>query len=142
MVDFATASEVADRWRPLTAAEQTVAEALCADATALIRARFPGIDGQVEAGTVDAAVVRLVAANMVKRAMIAPPDGLASQSSSMGPYSVSQSYANPLGNVFFTEAEKTMILGYQPRAVSMQYANTTSTAAEGSYGGYVYGYGW
>jgi hypothetical protein len=39
---------------------------------------------------------------MVKRAMIAPSDGITQQSEAMGPYSQSQSYANPLGNVFLT----------------------------------------
>jgi hypothetical protein len=34
----------------------------------------------------------------------------------MGPYSQSQTFANPLGNVFLTAADMTLILGYQPSA--------------------------
>jgi hypothetical protein len=131
--------DVADRWRPLTSAEQTVAETLLFDASMLIRARFPGIDDQIAAGGVDPDVVAMVVAGMVKRAMIAPADGLSQQSESVGPYSHSQSYANPLGNVFLTAADVTLILGYQPAAQSSQFANdTTRTSADA----YSRVYGW
>jgi hypothetical protein len=67
---FATAADVAARWRPLTSAEEQTAEVLAGDASALIRARFPGIDGQV-----DPDILTMVVAGMVKRALVAPKTG-------------------------------------------------------------------
>lgn len=137
-VPFASAQDVADRWRPLTSAEEAVADTLVADASALIRARFPGIDAQVASGGIDAQILTAITANMVKRALIAPADGVTQQSESVGPYSHSQTYANPLGNVFLTQADLTLILGYQPAGQSVQFANDTDQCG-GSYGRV---YGW
>lgn len=124
-VAYATSDDVATRWRPLTDAEASTADVLCGDASALIRARFPGIDGEVTSGQVDAAVLTQVVAGMVKRAMVAPADGISSASESMGPYAHSQNYANPMGNVFLTQADLVLIRGYQPKAQTSGYANTT-----------------
>jgi hypothetical protein len=137
-IPFASSQDVADRWRPLTSAEATVADTLVADASALIRARFPGIDAQVASGGVDAQVLTAITANMVKRALIAPADGITQQSEAMGPYSQSQTFANPLGNVFLTAAEMTLILGYQPSGQSVQFANDTDSCATTF--GHIYGW--
>lgn len=136
---FATATDVADRWRPLTSAEATVAAALVGDASALIRARFPGIDAQVASGGVGADVLRMVVAGMVKRALIAPADGVSQESESTGPYSHSQSFANPLRNVFLTAAELVLIQGYKPRGGTYGYGNTTEQTGSGY--PIVYGFG-
>lgn len=137
---FADATDVADRWRPLSDAEQQTADVLCGDASRLLLARFPGIDGQIVSGQVDAETVTQVVAGMVKRAMVAPADGITSQSETTGPYGHSQTYANPLGNVFLTQADITLILGYQPAAQSHTFANTTRHR-ENRGPGFVYG-GW
>lgn len=118
---FATAADVAARWRPLTPAEETVAGTLVLDASALIRARFPGIDGQV-----DPDILTMVVAGMVKRALIAPLDGVSQASEGTGPYSHSESFANPMRNMFLTAADEVLILGYQPAAVSMRFSNTSA----------------
>lgn len=123
---FADSSDLAARWRPLTDAEASIADTLCSDASNIIRARFPGIDDQAASGQVDPGVLTQVVAGMVKRAMVAPSDGITSESQSAGPFSRSQSFANPLGNVFLTAADLTLILGYQPTGVSFRYSNTTS----------------
>lgn len=123
---FATAQDVADRWRPLNEQEMSRAKLLAYDSSALIRARFPGIDAQVANGQVDRDILQIVVAGMVKRAMIAPSDGVTQDSDTMGPFSHSQSYANPLGNVFLTKADMTLILGYIPKASSHGYANDTT----------------
>lgn len=136
---FTTTLDVEARWRPLTAAETTVAQTLLIDAASLIRARFPGIDAQVASGQVDGTILALVSANMVKRAMIAPADGITQQSDGMGPYSHSQTYANPLGNVFLTAAETTLILGYQPAGQSIGFANDTTRSSGDAYSRV---YGW
>lgn len=122
---FAVPGDVADRWRPLTDQEQSTASALIDDASALIRARFPGIDAQVDSGAIDIAIVRMVVANMVKRALIAPDDGVVNESETTGPYSQSRTFANPMRNVFLTEGELTLILGYRPTAMSGKFANDT-----------------
>lgn len=137
-VSYATAQDVADRWRPLTSDETTVAGVLAADASALIRARFPGIDAQVESGGMDADILRMVVAGMVKRALISPAEGVSQQSESAGPYSHSQTFANPMRNVFLTEADLVLILGYIPSGGSHGFANDT-TAHGGSYSKV---YGW
>src|SRR5690349_649850 len=136
---FATADDLAARWRPLTAQETTTAQALLFDASLLIRARFPGIDAQVTSGGVDPDVLVMVVTGMVKRAMIAPADGISQESQGMGPYTHSQSYANPLGNVFLTQADMTLILGYQPAGQTMQFANDTCRTSGDAYSRV---YGW
>lgn len=123
---FADASDVAARWRPLTSDETTVAQTLCMDASTLIRQRFPGIDSQVTSGAVDPNILTMVCAGMVKRALVAPDDGVSAQTETTGPYGRSRTYANPLQNVFLTAADQVLILGYQPAGQSNCYANTTS----------------
>lgn len=126
---FATAQDVADRWRPLTDPETVVATTLVADASALIRARFPGIDSQIANGALDPTIPLMVVASMVKRALVAPLDGVSQQSEGVGPYNQSQTFANPMRNVFLTEADLTLLLGYRPTAVSAQFANDTKMYA-------------
>lgn len=124
-VPFATSGDVADRWRPLTPAEETVAETLVIDASALLRQRFPGIDGQV-----DADILTMVVAGMVKRALIAPLDGVSQTSEGTGPYSHSESFANPMRNVFLTAADEVLILGYQPSGGSFRFSNKSAACPE------------
>jgi hypothetical protein len=120
---FASPDDVAARWRPLTPTEVDQATALLQDASVLIRAQYPGIDDQIVSGQLDSDAVLAVAANMVKRAMIggATAEGASQVSQSAGPYSVSTSYANPTGNLFFTAADDMFIRGYQPAAKSVTY---------------------
>lgn len=134
---FASADDVADRWRPLTDAEYAIAQTLAGDASTLIRARFPGIDSQVSSGALDGDVLTMVVAGMVKRALIAPDDGVSQESETAGPFSRSQTYANPMRNVFLTAADMTLILGYRPSAMSGRFANDT-TRSETCGPGFVY----
>jgi hypothetical protein len=136
---FASALDVEARWRPLTSAEMLVAEVLVSDASTLIRARFPGIDGQVSSGSIDPDILTIVVSGMVKRALVAPLDGVTQQSEGMGPYSQGQTFANPMRNVFLTAADLTLILGYQPTGQSHGFANTTSRMG-GDYYSRVYGW--
>lgn len=113
---FAEIGDVAARWRPLTPDEETVAWALLKDASALIRARFPGVESQV-----DSDVLVAVVAGMVKRALVAPNIGVSQESETAGPWSHSQSYANPMGNVFITTAERTLILGQRLKGMTVRF---------------------
>jgi hypothetical protein len=121
MIILATLDDVSNRWRPLSDAETLKVETLLGDASALLRAEFPGIDTTIDSGGLDATIVASVVAQMVKRAMLAPSDGIQQESETAGPYSHSQQYANPMGNVFLTAAERTLILGRQPEAMSVQF---------------------
>ena len=123
---FATASDVAAPRRPHTTAEETVATTLVDDASALIRARFPGIDTQIANGGIDPKILTIVTSGMVKRALVAPLDGVSQDAETAGPYSHSQSFANPMRNVFLTAADLTLILGYQPAGMSVTFANDTA----------------
>lgn len=119
---FATADDVAARWRPLSSDEQDRADLLASDASALIRARYADVDARVASGDLDGQAVTIVVAGMVRRAMIgaAAGDGVTQSSETVGPFSHSQSYANPMGNLFLTATDDVLIRGYRPRAVSMR----------------------
>lgn len=75
MTAFATSQRVANTWRPLTSAEEVVADELLAQASRRIRHRFPTIDARIAAGDIDPDLVGDVAVAMVKRVM-QNPDGL------------------------------------------------------------------
>jgi hypothetical protein len=119
---FASADDVAARWRVLTPAEQELADTLASDASMLIRARYSDVDARVATGSLDEDVLTAVVAGMVRRAMIgaAAGDGVTQSSETVGPFSHSQSYANPMGNLFLTATDDVLIRGYRPRAVSMR----------------------
>ena len=95
---FATFEDVQARWRTLSSDEETVANTLAADASDMIRTRWPDVDARIDADS-----VKRVVANMVKRAMIVGDSvGLESRSQTAGPFGVSDKYANPNANLYFT----------------------------------------
>lgn len=103
---FADATDVAARWRTLTADEQAVADVLAADASDMIRVRWSDVDDRITAGTLSAESVSRVVAMMVKRAMIVGDSiGLESRSETAGPFSHSDKFANPNANLYFTADE-------------------------------------
>jgi hypothetical protein len=69
--------------------------------------------------------VTIVVANMVKRALINPDEGVTQESQSVGPYSHSQSYANPLRNLFLTDSDRLLIAGPTATASSAYFGNDT-----------------
>ena len=119
---LASISDLEDRWRPISDSEATKVDTLLGDASALLRAEFPSIDDTIASGALQAEVVAAVVSQMVKRALLAPADGIASETAGAGPFSQTQQYANPLGNVFLTAAERTLIRGYRPKAMTGTFA--------------------
>jgi hypothetical protein len=100
---FATPEDVQARWRTLTSNELVVAEALIDDASDMIRTRWSDVDSRLTSGALTAGSVIRVVANMVKRAMIVgPSEGLESRSQTAGPFAVSDKFANPNANLYFT----------------------------------------
>lgn len=105
---FATSTELAAGWRPLSSDEQARADVLLARASRLVRTRRKGIDALIAAGGMDADLVTDVVCAMVKRVMQGPADldGVASRSEAGGPFSQSVTFANPSGDLYLTKAEK------------------------------------
>lgn len=103
MAAFATPADVEARWRPLTSAEQLVAATLLGDASGMVRARWTDVDARLASGALTADDVTRVVANMVKRAMInGPTEGVEQQSQGAGPWNLTQKFANPNANLYFT----------------------------------------
>lgn len=73
MADFATATDVANLWRPLTTAETTRATFLLEVASRRVRRDFPDVDARITAGTLALADVRDVVASMVVPVLGAAP---------------------------------------------------------------------
>lgn len=112
MADFATAADLAARWRPLSGDEEATASTLLGDASAIVRAECPGIDARVTAETVDAELVKATACAMVKRAMLASErPGVAQAQETIGPFANMATYSNPLGDLYLTRQERRR-LGY------------------------------
>jgi hypothetical protein len=118
-VAFAVASDIEARWRPLTAAEVAVANTLLDDAADMIRNRWPDIDTRLEDGSVTYATVIRISVGMVRRAMInGDAEGIETQSQTTGPFSVSNKYANPNGNLYLSADDIRILdgLGFTPHA--------------------------
>lgn len=98
---FASADDVADRWRPLTPEEAARASVLIQDASLRVLRRFPTVLKRLESGDLDPLEVTAVVAGMVKRAMTTT-EGVTQRSEGTGPFSGSETYANPMGNLYFT----------------------------------------
>lgn len=127
MVAFAEVSDLEARWRPLVGPESTTAGVLLGDASAMIRAECPDIDARLEAvpPLVDEGIPRMVACAMVKRAMLA--SGLEGVSSGMdvaGPFTQQRSFANPMGNLYLTKAERKLLGCSQQKAFTVDMGPT------------------
>lgn len=118
---YATAQDLADRWRPLTPAEVERATVLLGDAATRIRVAVPDVDARLASGVLDPDVPLLVSVEMVRRAMLAPvdqaPAGQVQQTA--GPFSQSVSYTNPTGDLYLTKAEKQMLGGAGQQAFTV-----------------------
>lgn len=98
---FATSAELSARWRALTQAETQTADVLLDDASQIIRERIPDVDARIEAGTLARKTVSRIVCAMVKRAMIGGGgDSVASLGQTAGPFALTQSFANPMGNLY------------------------------------------
>lgn len=114
---FATLADLRLRCPSLSEEDEPYAAALLADATACIASGMRDRGVAIDQGDeVQAANLRSVCVAMVKRAL--PRDGSAPGASQMtttaGPYSETFSFANPLGDLYMTSAEESLLgLGRQ-----------------------------
>jgi hypothetical protein len=102
---FATTDDLADRWRPLTAAELTPADTLLGSASRLVRSRIPDLDARIAAGTLDPLLVTDVVCEVVRRALTVRLTGASQSSVSVGQVSESFTYSNPQSNLYLTADE-------------------------------------
>jgi len=104
---FATTVDLAQRWRPLGESEEQRAGTLLTDASALIRARVPGIDTLIDAGELDPDVPRHIACAMVQRAMQTDLDtpSVTQASESFAGFQYSNTFANPTGDLYLTSQD-------------------------------------
>lgn len=110
MADFATTSDLVDRWRDLSVDEISTATALIGDATAKITTLCTrsGIDIADKSLTAN---LKAVTCSMVKRAMSTSKDmfGVTQQSQGAGVYSGSVTFSNPMGDLYLTKEEKNLL---------------------------------
>ena len=120
---FATATDLAAVWRPLSTAEQTRANVLLTIASAIIREACPEVDDRLTADppTLDAAIPKWVACQMARRVMssgVNTPD-ISQQSQAIGSVSASFTLANPSGDLYLTRSELRMLGCGQQRAATI-----------------------
>lgn len=127
MWPYATADDVAARWRPLSDAEAELADTLALDASYRVKRKFPTLEARILVGDVAFAEVTAVVAGMVKRAMLSADGAVQSQQEVAGPFSRQVTYANPMGNLYFT-AEDLAVLSEggtgRVRSIRLTSANT------------------
>lgn len=99
-------SIVADRWRPLTDAEDSVAGVLLDDAAAILLSKIPSIPERVEAGTLDRVLVERVQAAMVIR-VLSNPDG--KRQETIDDYSWTRDNAVSTGLLYLAEDELALL---------------------------------
>jgi hypothetical protein len=129
---FANVSDLEDRWRPLTPEEEDRASVLLDDASADIRLAAPSVDQRIadfiadptSTGALDPIIPMAVACAMVKRVMIGGSDldGVTSTTVGTGPFSNGTTYANPMGNLYLTKAERQRLGVGTARAYSIDPA--------------------
>lgn len=98
---FAQTVDLEARWHTLTASEQEQAMVLIGDASQMI------IDTCPRYATASETTLKGIVCAMVKRAMLAgDSSGVSSTQQTAGPFNESYNYANPLGDLYLTKAER------------------------------------
>ena len=119
---FATVADLEARWRSLTEAEEAQASVLLDDAAAYLQALVE-VDPDDE---VQAANLKMVSCNMVKRAMSSVASdafGVTNATATMGPFSQQVAYANPSGDMYVSKSERA-ILGIGTATIGSIRAHT------------------
>lgn len=110
---FATHTDVEARWRPLSTAEDAIADQLCIDVSNMIRERWGDVDSRIATGSLLPETLTRITALAVKRAMVsADTEGLESRAQTAGPFSLSDKFSNPNANLYFTAADIELLDGY------------------------------
>lgn len=102
--DYASATDLAKYWRPLSADEQTRATDLLVRAATLIN-EIPGAADEHGNPAFSAAACEHVSLDMVKRALLSRGDGQIETTAAMADMSATARYLNPVGNLYLTPQE-------------------------------------
>lgn len=103
---FAEVSDLEARWRTLSESEAEQAETLLADASAML-SRLVTVDSSDAA---QAELLKIVTCDMVKRSMASSEAiGVDQFSITAGPYSQTQHFAAPSGDLYLTKLEKRLL---------------------------------
>lgn len=119
---FATVADLEARWRDLSDAEEAQASVLLDDAAAYLQA-LVDVDTDDD---VQAANLKMVSCNMVKRAMSSSASdafGVTNATATMGPFSQQVAYANPSGDMYVSKSERA-ILGIGTATIGSIRAHT------------------
>ena len=119
---FATIADLEARWRDLSDAEEARASVLLDDAAAYLQSLVE-VDPDDE---VQAANLKMVSCNMVKRAMSSAASdafGVTNATATMGPFSQQVAYANPSGDMYVSKSERA-ILGIGTATIGSIRAHT------------------
>lgn len=119
---FATVADLEARWRDLSDAEEARASVLLDDAAAYLQSLVE-VDPDDE---VQAANLKMVSCNMVKRAMSSAASdafGVTNATATMGPFSQQVAYANPSGDMYVSKSERA-ILGIGTATIGSIRAHT------------------
>ena len=105
MAAFAEVSDLELRWRSLSVSESATATVLIEDASQMIIDECPASAGS------DPATLKRIVCAMVKRAMLRGTDeiGVQTAQTTAGPFSQSQTYSNPMGDLYLTKAERRVL---------------------------------
>jgi hypothetical protein len=106
MSAYATVDDLEKRWRTLTPSEQDKAAVLLDDATAMLDAECKKARAHPHEG-----LLKIVCVDMVKRAMSSPVDDIPATNvqQTAGPYSASLTFANPMGDMYLTKANRKLL---------------------------------
>lgn len=107
---YATSATIMTMWRDLTPEEADRCDVLCRYASALIRAKAPGVDARVASGRLDAGIPEMVCAQMVLR-VLRNPSGIAAET--VGPWSVTygSTGTEASGRLTLTEEDLALLTG-------------------------------
>lgn len=104
---FATTAQLAARWRPLTPAEETRADVLLIDASQqILDEDTHGVLADLTAPTL---TLQKIVCAMVIRAMASGIESgvpITQESWGAGPFNQQNTFANPLGDLYLTKAER------------------------------------
>lgn len=105
---YATVTDLAERWRPISTDEESLAETLLGDAALRIDRACPLPEDPAED---DLRARLIVSCEMVKRAMVMPDNllGVTSYSDNTGPFQEQRTYGNPMGNLYLTKEDKRLL---------------------------------
>ncbi len=112
MVNPVMVSDLEARWRPLTAAETGVAQALLDDAWMILLTRADAIEARITDGTLPAELVRAVESAMVLR-VLRNPDGKVSET--IDDYTYRRADPVSAGALYVSADELALLGGSGPR---------------------------